>query len=232
MSQPLIEKAQQKEVANILAKLNAGKTLTPSERKLLAAGGETQRITTYDQLASALGITRRTISNWKRLYPDDCPLPSPAGDHDLAAWKQFSSGKLGANSNDSEDERGLKDQLISEQIRKLRLANDATEKQFIAIADVITAMKPTVTAIRTALDSLPQRAALKLPGDYHHNEDVIQKEVDRVLRLLAGAAWFDEDAEVDAAPVVIDTSDVPDLDEAGNLNEAVKPKRKYTKKKK
>jgi phage terminase Nu1 subunit (DNA packaging protein) len=159
----------------------------------------------YEQLAKALGITRRTIQNYRTQF-SDCPMPNAAGYHDVTAWERW------LEVNDKGDhalDKSLKDHLLGEQIRKLKLANDAMEQKFVALNEVIAAMRPTVLAIRSAMDSMPSRAARKFQGDFHDNLAILEHEKNLILRSLEGAAWFDERVEVDVSPVAIDVSDIP-----------------------
>jgi phage terminase Nu1 subunit (DNA packaging protein) len=176
----------------------------PSKRGRPRTKGEVAK--TYDQLAAILGISRKSLTRWRQNDPDGCPLPAPNGEHDVEQWRAYVANK---DTMPDAEEIALKDQLLQEQIRKLKLANDAMEERYVALAEVIAAMRPTVLAIRTALDAMPNRIAIKLPGDYHDTVAVVEAEKNRVLRNLQGAAWFDESVEVETAAVDIDTADLP-----------------------
>jgi phage terminase Nu1 subunit (DNA packaging protein) len=207
ISPDLAEKARQTQIRNILAKLKSGKPLTAREQKIIdEASGKGQVARTYDQLAAILGISRKSLTRWRQNDPDGCPLPAPNGEHDVEQWRSYVANK---DTMPDAEEIALKDQLLQEQIRKLKLANDAMEERYVALAEVIAAMRPTVLAIRTALDAMPNRIAIKLPGDYHDTVAVVEAEKNRVLRNLQGAAWFDESVEVETAAVDIDTADLP-----------------------
>jgi hypothetical protein len=176
----------------------------PSKRGRPRTKGEVAK--TYDQLAAILGISRKSLTRWRQNDPEGCPLPAPNGEHDVEQWRQYVANK---GTMPDAEEIALKDQLLQEQIRKLKLANDAMEERYVALAEVIAAMRPTVLAIRTALDAMPNRIAIKLPGDYHDTVAVVESEKNRVLRNLQGAAWFDETVEVETSAVDIDTADLP-----------------------
>lgn len=65
------KKLQDKELANIIRKLNGGKTLTAREEAKLAAasvGGQIDAsgyVGTWDELGDRLGVTRRAIQDWR-----------------------------------------------------------------------------------------------------------------------------------------------------------------------
>ena len=96
------EKVLQKDLENVIKKVAGGKTLTSAERarvEALAAGS--QDSTTYAknlvQLAEILGVTRRTLSSWRKM--EGVPEPLPNGEHEVARWREFIRvrGLKGAN---------------------------------------------------------------------------------------------------------------------------------------
>jgi hypothetical protein len=170
---------------------------------------------TWEDLAEAVNIDRRHLL---RLRKEDGAPPQP----DLAAWQSWLAERRERKQGPDE----LKADLLREQIRKLRLANDALEKQLVPIDEVFAALRPTLAAFRTALDNLAHRASLKLGGDYQETVEVIQSEVDIALRAFQGAAWFDEQVVVDLPAVQVDTSDIPPAEgQAKAARKTAKPKK-------
>jgi hypothetical protein len=122
-------KVLDKDFENIIRKVGAGKTLTSAERARIearAAGSDdtTAYAKTIVELAEILGVTRRTLSSWRKM--DGAPKPLPNGDHDVSAWREFvrlrglKGGRepAGANTENLKARRLLVD--IEE--RELRLA--------------------------------------------------------------------------------------------------------------
>ncbi len=77
---------------NIVSKVKAGKPLTAAERARVQAraAGSTEELATARtvvELAAALGVTRRTLSNWRKMK--GAPQPAANGSHDVAAWRDF-----------------------------------------------------------------------------------------------------------------------------------------------
>jgi hypothetical protein len=163
----------------------------------------------WEQLANEVGLDARHM---RRLRKEPGAPSEPAPD----AWREWLNGR-----KKGMDE--LKSELLAEQIRKLKLANDALEKQLVPIDEVFSALRPTLSAFRTALDNLAHRAALKI-GDYQETVEILQTEVDIALRTFQGAAWFDEEVQVEIAPLQVDTSDIPPAD--GQVKPKGKPGRK------
>jgi hypothetical protein len=214
-----VEQARNAQLKIAFDKLKRGVGITAREQKLIDQAaiddGIATHVQTWEQLADALGMARRHLQRWRADDPDGIPEVTAQG-HDVQAWKDYAArtGKRVAERASLEE---LKSDLLAEQIRKLTLANDAAEKKFVALDEVLGAIRPTLGAFRQALDSLPHRAALKLDGDYHETVEVIQSEVEIVFRIFSGAAWFDESAEVDVSEVSIDTSDIPSIEDAGKV---------------
>ena len=97
------EKVLQKDLENVIKKVAGGKTLTSAERarvEALAAGS--QDSTTYAknlvQLAEILGVTRRTLSSWRKM--EGAPEPLPNGEHEVARWREFIRVRGLKGSND------------------------------------------------------------------------------------------------------------------------------------
>ncbi len=208
-----LDKLRRRQIANIIKKQNDGKTLTAREERTLAEAAETNAdnfARTYEELASKLGVTRQTIWNVQKKFPHSYPRPGSDGRHDVSQWFAFfDQHDIAKRQQCNEGDEDLKNKLLREQIRKLQLANDALEERLVPIDEIFAAIRPTLAAFRTALDNLSHRAALKIGGDYHEVHGIIESEIEIALRTFSGAAWFDEQVEVDVPEVHIDTSDIP-----------------------
>ncbi len=88
----MAEKLLDADFRNVIAKIKAGKTLTVAERARVqarAAGctDSTAYAKTVVELAALLGVTRRTITAWRKL--PGAPAPTAAGAHPVAEWREF-----------------------------------------------------------------------------------------------------------------------------------------------
>jgi len=122
-------KVLDKDFENIIRKVGAGKTLTSAERARIearAAGSDdtTAYAKTIVELAEILGITRRTLSSWRKM--EGAPKPLPNGDHDVSAWREFVRlrGLKGGREPAGANTEGLKARrlLVDIEERELRLA--------------------------------------------------------------------------------------------------------------
>jgi hypothetical protein len=181
-----LAKLQDKQLANVLRKLNSGKTLTAREEAILANAGTpaagaaptapTGYAKTWDELAAALNVEERTLYNFRQkhaapIHAQRKQLTRPDGRHVIAAWKKLSdeTGELkgrGLNNpyRDHLNERDLK-------LRELKLRLDRQEfelakekEEWIEVANVEMALGHTLAVFRQSLDALPARLA-KLLGD-------------------------------------------------------------------
>jgi hypothetical protein len=181
-------------------------------------------IKTWPELAEALGMERRQIQRWRNDDPDGVPQPSAKG-HSVDAWNAYAkeTGKRVAERAPSD----LKAELLKEQIRRLRLANDAVEERQVPLAEVFAAIRPTLAAFRQALDALPHRAAMKIGGDYHDVLAILEHEVGITLRGFVSAPWFDEESTViPSAEVAVDLPDVAVPNEEPVKRPRGRPKKK------
>jgi phage terminase Nu1 subunit (DNA packaging protein) len=115
-------------LANIVKRLKAGKTLTASERKALdeyeakQAGEEWVKDTTA--LAKELGLGRRTIYEARERFPDEAPKKHPDGrKENIKEWRRFCAEKLIGRDTATKTLADLKAELMREQIELARAKN-------------------------------------------------------------------------------------------------------------
>lgn len=78
--------------ANIVRKVREGKTLSSGERARVQAqaAGSTETLAVARnlvELSNALGVTRRTLSNWRKMK--GAPQPAANGSHSVTEWRDF-----------------------------------------------------------------------------------------------------------------------------------------------
>lgn len=221
------EKVLTKNLANVIRKANTGKPLTAAERALIeqAAAGGTPQDTgsafakTYDELAQRFGLTRKTLQNASKRFPDDVPKPRPDGRHDVAAWSQFlirhniartAENIAGASTAESQDENrpisvtDWKARELELKCEKLEIENAKSAGQLVEAHDVEAGTTHLVSGFRQALNNFAPRLAQKLDGvtDYHERVEVIQAEADVVLKTLQRCDFLDGRSLETASPVV------------------------------
>lgn len=113
-----------------VAKVKAHKTLTRAEVDLLQSiayspesGGDLSITVakTVVELAAALGCSRRSIGNWRKL--EGAPQPNPNGTHDVVQWRRFIHERH-LDGSQPGDEEGLKVRKLMAEIneREFRLS--------------------------------------------------------------------------------------------------------------
>ncbi|WP_395736291.1 hypothetical protein [Prosthecobacter sp.] len=201
------ERVLVKNLANVIRKANTGKPLTAAERALIeqaAAGGTLQDTGSafakgYDELAQRFGVSRKTLQNAGKRYPDDVPRARADGRHDVAAWSQFlikhniartAENIAGAPSGDEAAApvtvTDWKAREVQLKCTKLELENCKVAGELVDAAEVETGTSALVQAFNQALNNLVPRLAQKIIGttDYHEAEEIIQGEVDGVKKAL------------------------------------------------
>ncbi len=108
------QKILSKDLENIVKKVASGKTLTTAERALIESEyGKSGNSKTYAdsivELADILGVSRRTIGNWRKIK--GAPKVSSNGKHNIAKWRTFISNN-GLKEPDTPDEEELKSRKL------------------------------------------------------------------------------------------------------------------------
>lgn len=200
------EKVLRRDLANVIKKVQAGQTLTAAEHVLInssgsAVGGDTSVYAkTYDELAQRLCLTRKTLQNARKRFPDDAPNPRADGRHDVAAWSMFvirhniaraAEHVAGAASAETHEEGPVtvtdwKAEELKLKCEKLQIENAKVAGELVVAAEMEAGLSTLVTAFRQALNNFGPRLAQKIlnVSDYHEAEEIIQEEINVVLRTL------------------------------------------------
>lgn len=116
-----------RDAANVVKRVTAGKPLSSSERKHLAAlvsggdGADPQFAANAAELADVLGVDRKTVARWKRTKGN--PGTRPDGRYSVNEWREFKASRP-AGDRDSED---LDEK--AEKTRNIRLKNQKLEAE-------------------------------------------------------------------------------------------------------
>jgi hypothetical protein len=172
-----------KQLANIIRKLNSGKTLTAREEAILArsrSGGRSDEVQSvgqaplqsgfaksWDELADAVSVDRRTLQNVRDRHGVECPEDRTDGRKEVAAWIRFldekgvrGRGVNNTNVTPTEKELRLKEWTLKLRREELKLAKE--EDTLLALAEFEAALSQMLGAFRAVLNRLPGRAASKI----------------------------------------------------------------------
>ena len=200
-----LKKLQARQVANIIQKLNSGKTLTAREEAILAQARTAEEIgtpgegtggyaTTWEALAKALGVSRRSIQEWRKdpRYADTCPMDRADGRKDIAAWSRFmlthglkrADEHVASNPN-AETNPGAQPPTatafmrppqfngtaadwrkaeIARRVERQEIELAKVRRELLGATEVEILVGRTASAIRAAFLQLPGRAAQDLVG--------------------------------------------------------------------
>lgn len=127
------------DVANIIRKVKAGRTLSASERTLLAtssAGGKPSaatHVTTQAELADIIGVSRKSIARWRKLPGN--PGTQPDGRYSVAEWVKFKRDQMGEDAEDPSAAE-LKLRQLQLQIEKLEHHLGVVRREYVPAAEV------------------------------------------------------------------------------------------------
>ena len=137
-------KIARQNVANIIAKLRAGRTLSISEQKAMEkweaelTDGEWVKDTTA--LAKELGLNRSAIYDARARYPNEAPKKETGSRREnLHAWQRFCAEKLIGKDTATQTLSELKAQLMQREIR-LRDMKIARESGEMVLRSVVEEM--------------------------------------------------------------------------------------------
>lgn len=138
-----LDKIKQADVANLIRKVKAGKTLSASERKMLeqAAGVDdapTPELVTTSRLAEMFQVNRKTIAQWrveKRPgIPDKVKNKEP-----IAEWRAWFAANPSAGHCDGKprkDRETLLAEKVEVEIELLRIKRDAATGKSVSRSEV------------------------------------------------------------------------------------------------
>jgi hypothetical protein len=123
----IARKLLSRDFANLIQRVQRGGKLSRAERSMLQsmAASTSQAPTVaenYVELANILGVTRRSLQNWRKRK--DAPKPASNGFHEVAAWREFMKrNDLEGASGVSETETALRARKLLAEVedRELRL---------------------------------------------------------------------------------------------------------------
>lgn len=216
------EKLESKKLANIIRKLHSGKTPTAAEQAILdkaRAGGDTSGprfAKNWDELAEALGVSRRQLQNWRNdpRYQATAPKCAPDGRKDIALWMAWTAShglKSSAplDGDDSEDDPGVIQpprlggtvadwKAWGEKLKgeKLHLELEKQRENLLVASELEVPLGATLVAITSRLTQLPEILAPLVVGqlDVPDIMEIIRPETDGILAALNVGDYI---AEVD-----------------------------------
>ena len=151
------EKVLDLDFSNILRKVQAGKTLTVAERARVqarAAGStdSTAYAKTVVELAALLGVTRRTITAWRKL--PGAPATTAAGAHPVAEWREFVRVRgLKGGHPATGNEEALKARKLLAEVEERELKVAIKKGDFVLVTEVRETWTRLVGRARALLET-------------------------------------------------------------------------------
>lgn len=183
-SQQQLDAIRKKEKANILKKLEAGKSLTEPERLILYGNKTDQKRYAKNQteLAEFLGVDRKTIQRWRK--EEDFPKPMADGRYDVLYvrdWREKTRNSSTANAEDLSKAEG-EARRVWLQVEKLEHEIEVAKGEFITIEQARADVSQMCARARTILLAIPDTLAPLVIGKTPTQaQQLIRKEIDNAL---------------------------------------------------
>ncbi|MAF44270.1 MAG: hypothetical protein CMI54_08950 [Parcubacteria group bacterium] len=200
MADSLLSKEQAKKVLlknqeNIVKKAADGKVLTTSEQEILFKIAEEEvapvKVLTAQQLATELGISRRTVFHLRKLHD------GPEGT-DVEEWKEYLEMRAAENVDGLHDDhlpeelQKTRHQLLraqagkEEALRRLKeIELEKEEKGLVPLGDAQMAVKRILSPLRALLDAFPKaNAHAANPANPIQAETAMEEGMTKVFEML------------------------------------------------
>lgn len=183
-SEQQLDAIRKKEKANILKKLEAGKSLTEAERLILYGNKTDQKRYAKNQteLAEFLGVDRKTIQRWRK--EENFPQPMADGRYDVLGvrdWREKTRNSSTANAEDLSKAEG-EARRVWLQVEKLEHEIEIAKGEFITIEQARTDVSQMCARARTILLAIPDTLAPLVIGKTPTQaQQLIRKEIDNAL---------------------------------------------------
>lgn len=182
-----LERIREADIANILAKVRAGKTLSSTEDERLqryyASQNSDDRVA--DSMAAASAMSKLSEKDLERAKTAGCPAfrGSRVYIGELLKWWPENVDTL-PTGNDALDK--INQAIAEEKLRKLRFDNEVSEGKYVELGTIVsgveTLARETLTIVRRVLeDEAPRRLVGKTEEELH---GVMPEFVDEICRAV------------------------------------------------
>jgi Phage DNA packaging protein, Nu1 subunit of terminase len=174
----------------LVSRLQKGKPLSTSDRSKLEEIASIDKtaeylrdgVSTWTELASVLGITRRTLQNWRK--KKGAPVADENGKHNIGAWVEF----INADKLDEHDEefRRHKLRILKAQADERELRNGILSRKYVALSEV---QEGWIGTTQKAIALMRSKFENELPPLYTlnpvQNMKLNQSAIDEICRIMS-----------------------------------------------
>ena len=187
-----LDQIKHADLANLIRKVKAGKTLSPSERKMLESAAEADssgelELVTLAKICQLFTITRKTIAQWRRNGMPGIP-EKESGKENLREWRKFFASNPSAGHYDGKprkDRESLLCEKLEVEIAIAKLKYDAACNELVSIAEVEDVLAAIGAAVKGAISRLEADLPPMLEGMKPAKMQLIVRDkCDEVLALL------------------------------------------------
>lgn len=183
-----LEAIRRKEKANIIKRLEAGHTLTDSQRLILYGNqAETNRYAkNQTELADFMGVDRKTIQRWKK--ENNFPTPMADGRWDVVAvrnWRENTRNSSDVSEEDMSKAEG-EARRVWLQVEKLEHEIEVSKGNYITIEEAKAEVGRMCSIARGILLAIPDTIAPLIIGlSAIEAQEKLRKEIDHALEQIS-----------------------------------------------
>lgn len=183
-----LEAIRKKEKANILKRLESGKSLTTAQRLILYGQktDQTRYAKNQTELAEFLGVDRKTIQRWRK--EENFPSPMADGRFDVLSVRDWREKSRNSKSTDAEDLSKAEGEArrVWLQVEKLEHEIEISKGEYISIEQAKADVSQMCSKARSILLAIPDTLApLVIGKTATQAQQLIRKEIDNALAQIS-----------------------------------------------
>ena len=178
-----------KEQEALKKKVKAGRVLTASERAIVSQIASTSDAPKSEvwaknkvELASALGVNRKTIERW--FEEPDHPEAASNGRYNIAEWKTWAEAHGKKLGDPAPSQAALKARQLLLQNQLLQDKIDVNRKNLVRVDDVVKMGASLAAAVRKVAASLPSMAQSLVGCELREIEKLLTQKEDEIVDQL------------------------------------------------
>jgi phage terminase Nu1 subunit (DNA packaging protein) len=191
--------AVKKNRVSIRNKALSGKPLSAREQKILTGEQDHPHFAEgLNGLAPIVGVTRRTLQNWKKQYPD---FPAARSDNRYRVQEVFEwmrthrvAAALNAEQSNGELEIDVRREREKLRLERERFEFERLKERMLSVSQFELALAKMISAFLAALNAFPSRVNEQLEGlSFDDRAPVLEQEVELVKKTLSGCDYLQVD---------------------------------------
>lgn len=179
-------------LANIVKRLAAGKTLTATETAMMQAVALDEPpapavAKNKVELAKILGVTRQNLRIWAKMR--GAPKPNADSSLDVVAWREFQRTQ-GLKGGETAEEINWRERLLQAQAERVEFNNAVLRAEYVLVSKIEKWEAERVTAFKNEMQKIPDTAAQTCAGrDAVEISGILKEMIHDALMQLHRGKW-------------------------------------------